>query len=143
VAKKFRSAVFFSPQSVGVRGQVAAGVPRCPPYGRPLRRVAAAAHRRRRSNETRGQVSRNTEEFASPSEPIGGKIVDVFWSMLRGGMCLYTGWAIGKHYGCQLVIGVLPCCNRRASASCYITSPSWKTKRDPKLIRGINQPAIL
>jgi hypothetical protein len=56
-AINFRSAVFFSPQSVGVRGQVAAGVPRCPPYGRPLRRVAAAAHRRRSSEQRDARTS--------------------------------------------------------------------------------------
>lgn len=69
VAENFRSV--FSPQSVGVRGQVAAGVPRRPPYGRPLRRVAAHRCRNRQgcvAVRRRGQVSRKTEELANPSD---------------------------------------------------------------------------
>jgi hypothetical protein len=57
VRHKFQICRVFSPQSVGVRGQVAAGIPRCPPYGRPLRRVAAAAHRRRSSEQRDARTS--------------------------------------------------------------------------------------
>ena len=79
----------FSPQSVRVRRQVAVGVPRRPPYGHLLRRVAAChIFVGTGSVRRREDVSRKREELASPSDRRSEKDA-LSWvspSTHRGGM---------------------------------------------------------